>query len=250
LNIEGSVALVTGANRGIGRAIARALLEHGAKVYAGARNPSSITDPELIPVKLDITDAADVAAAAALCDDTSIVINNAGIATGTSPLSGATLDEARRELEVNYLGPLAVSRAFAPVLAANGGGALVNVLSVMSWIALPQAGTYAAAKAAAWSMTNSLRTMLRGQGTLVMGVHLGYADTDMAAAVKGPKLDPMEVARQLVEAIAEGREELLVDPFTRRVKASLPDDLRLLYPDLQRRHDALVSAGPRPTPAA
>lgn len=105
----------------------------------------------------------------------------------------------------------------------------------------PQAGTYGAAKAAAWSMTNSLRTMLRGQGTLVMGVHLTYADTDMAAAVEGPKLDPVDVARQVVEAIAEGREELLVDPFTRRVKASLPDDLRLLYPDLQRRYDALAS---------
>jgi NAD(P)-dependent dehydrogenase (short-subunit alcohol dehydrogenase family) len=189
-------------------------------------------------IELDITDPADVAAAAAGCDDASIVVNNAGVSTSTSPLSGKTLDDARRELEVNYLGPLAVSRAFAPVLAANGGGALVNVLSVMSWVSVPQAGNYAAAKAAAWSMTNSLRIMLRGQGTLVMGVHLGYADTDMAAAVKAPKLDPVDVARDVVEAIAAGREELLVDPFTREVKAALSDDLRLLYPQLQRTYDA------------
>jgi NAD(P)-dependent dehydrogenase (short-subunit alcohol dehydrogenase family) len=235
MEIRGSAALVTGANRGLGRAIAAALRERGARVYAGARDPRSITDPELVPVELDITDPAQVAAAAARCADVSIVVNNAGVSTGTSPLSGATLDDARREIEVNYLGPLAVSRAFAPVLAANGGGALVNILSVLSWVTSPQIGNYAAAKAAAWSMTNALRILLNQQGTLVVGVHLGYADTDMAAAIEGPKLDPAEVARQVVEAIVDGREEVLVDPLSRQVRAALSGDLSLLYPQLAAR---------------
>jgi NAD(P)-dependent dehydrogenase (short-subunit alcohol dehydrogenase family) len=230
MNIDASAALVTGANRGIGRAIARALVERGAKVYAGARNPGSITDPQLIPVELDITDPASVAAAARDCDDVSILVNNAGISTGTSPLSGDSLDAARREIEVNYLGPLGMSRAFAPVLGVNGGGALVNILSVMSWITVPRSGNYAAAKSAAWSMTNALRVMLRDQGTLVTGVHVGYVDTDMAAAIEAPKLDPAEVARQVVEAIASGTEEVLVDPLSRQVKAALAGDLHLLYP--------------------
>jgi NAD(P)-dependent dehydrogenase (short-subunit alcohol dehydrogenase family) len=230
MDIDGSAALVTGANRGIGRAIARALLERGAKVYAGARNPASITDPELIPVRLDVTDAAHIAAAARDCDDVSILVNNAGISTRTSPLSGGSLDDARRELEVNYLGPLAMSRAFAPVLAANGGGALVNILSVMSWITIPRSGNYAAAKAAAWSMTNALRLLLRDQGTLVVGVHFGYADTDMTAGIEEPKLDPAEVARQVVEAIVSGSEEVLADPLTRQVRAALSADLAALYP--------------------
>jgi NAD(P)-dependent dehydrogenase (short-subunit alcohol dehydrogenase family) len=229
MDINGSAALVTGANRGIGRAIARALLERGAKVYAGARNPGSITDPELVPVELDVTDPASIAAAARDCDDVSILVNNAGIATGTALLSG-DLDDARREIEVNYLGPLVASRAFAPVLAANGGGAVVNILSVLSWVTTARSATYAASKAAAWSMTNGLRIVLREQGTLVVGVHLGYADTDMAAAIEAPKLDPAEVARQVVEAIASGTEEVLVDPLSRQVKAALAQDLRVLYP--------------------
>jgi len=230
MEINGSAALVTGANRGIGRAIARALIERGAKVYAGARDPRSITDPELIPVKLDVTDAGDIAAAARDCDDVSILVNNAGIATGTSPLSIDALDNARREIEVNYLGPLAMSRAFAPVLAANGGGALVNIISVLSWVTIPRSGTYAASKAAAWSLTNALRLMLREQGTLVTGVHLGYADTDMTAAIEGPKLDPAEVARQVVDAIASGSEEVLADALSREVRAALSQDLHVLYP--------------------
>jgi NAD(P)-dependent dehydrogenase (short-subunit alcohol dehydrogenase family) len=230
MDINGSAALVTGANRGLGRAIARALVERGAKVYAGARNPGSITDPELIPVRLDVTDAGDIAAAARDCDDVSILVNNAGIATGTSPLSSDALDNARREIDVNYLGPLAMSRAFAPVLAANGGGALVNIISVLSWVTIPRSATYAASKAAAWSLTNALRLTLREQGTLVTGVHFGYADTDMAAAIEGPKLDPAEVARQVLDGIASGSEEVLADPLAREVRAALSQDLHVLYP--------------------
>jgi NAD(P)-dependent dehydrogenase (short-subunit alcohol dehydrogenase family) len=250
MDIEGSVALVTGANRGLGSHLARELLDRGAaKVYAGVRDPASVTDPDLVPVALDVTDPSALDAAAQACGDVTIVVNNAGIATGTSPLSGDTLDDARREIEVNYLGPLGVARAFAPVLGANGGGAIVNVLSVLSWISLPASGNYAAAKAAAWSMTNSLRTMLRGQGTLVVGVHVGYLDTDMTARLEVPKLAPAGVARQVVDGIAEGREEVLADDLSRTVKAALADDQRLLYPDVQRQYDALVgtasSAGGR-----
>jgi NAD(P)-dependent dehydrogenase (short-subunit alcohol dehydrogenase family) len=128
------------------------------------------------------------------------------------------------------------------VLGANGGGALVNVLSVLSWISLPASGNYAAAKAAAWSMTNGLRTMLRGQGTLVVAVHVGYLDTDMTARLDVPKLDPAGVARQVIDGIAEGREEILADDLSRTVKAALADDQRLLYPDVQRQYDALLGA--------
>ena len=160
MKIEGSVALVTGANRGIGRAIAGELLARGAtKVYAGVRDPSTVTDDRLVPVALDVTDADQVARAAQQLDDVQIVVNNAGIGGGSTPL-GADLDAARAELEVNYLGLVSVTQAFAPVLAAHGGGAFVNVLSVVSWAASPSLTTYSASKAAAWSFTNAARIEL------------------------------------------------------------------------------------------
>src|ERR1700710_109095 len=191
MQVEGAVALVTGANRGLGRAFARALVEAGAaKVYAAARGTSTITDPDVVPVALDVTDHAQVAALAEELGDVTIVINNAGIGLGASGLGGDGLDDHRAEFEVNYFGPLAVSRAFAPVLARNGGGALVNMLSALSFVSFPAIANYSATKAAAWSLTNGLRTQLRGQGTLVVGVHAGYIDTDMAASVDGPKIAP------------------------------------------------------------
>jgi len=238
MNIKGRSALVTGARRGIGLAIARELHARGAKVYAGVRDLSDIDEEPFAPVLLDITDPTQVAAAAERCGDVSIVVNNAGVLTGTSPLDGDSLDNARYELAVNYLGPLAISRAFAPVLRNNGGGALVNVLSVLSWVAPPRFGTYCAAKSAAWAMTNTLRVMLRSQGTLVVAVDCGFVDTDMVAQIDAPKLSPAEVGRATVDAVTDGREEVLVDPFTKNVKASLHDDLRLLYPGIQERYDA------------
>jgi NAD(P)-dependent dehydrogenase (short-subunit alcohol dehydrogenase family) len=222
LQIAGSVALVTGANRGLGRALAEHLLDRGAKtVYAAARNPASITDPRLTPVALDVTDPDAVAAAAERLTDVTLVVNNAGVSGAGSLVGSPDLAGARAEFETNFWGPVRVTRAFAPVLAANGGGALVNVLSVLSWVALPTTGAYSASKAAAWSLTASARNELRDQGTLVVGVHMGYLDTDMAAHVPGPKLAPGELAGQILDAVEAGREEVLGDELTRQVKAGL-----------------------------
>jgi NAD(P)-dependent dehydrogenase (short-subunit alcohol dehydrogenase family) len=233
MNIEGSVALVTGANRGLGRAFALALLERGAKkVYAGARDPQTVTDSGLTPIKLDITDPHDVAAAAALATDVNLVINNAGVSRGGSLLSGSSLDGVRADLETNYLGTLAVSRAFAPVLAANGGGALVNMLSVLSFITIPQLGSYSASKSAEWSLTNALRLELKEQGTLVVGVHAGYIDTDLTAGLDAPKISPIDVANQTMDAIAADRHEVFADELTRSVRGALSGELDALYPAL------------------
>lgn len=231
MNVEGSIALVTGANRGLGAAYASGLLDRGAaKVYAAVRRPESITDPRLIPVRLDLTDPATIRAVAELAADSTLVINNAGVSTGASILG----DEAalRNEMEVNYLGPLAVSRAFAPVLATNGGGTLVNVLSVLSWISYPASAGYCAAKAAMWSATNALRVALGENGTNVVAVHVGYMDTDMVATVNAPKIAPERVARMTLDAVEAGEHEVLADESARRVRAALSAPLSSLYPSI------------------
>jgi NAD(P)-dependent dehydrogenase (short-subunit alcohol dehydrogenase family) len=244
MQLEGSVALVTGANRGLGRAYARALLDAGAaKVYGGARDPSAITDPDVVPVQLDVTDHQRVAQVAAELGDVTIVINNAGVGNGAAAMGGDDdLADHRAEFEVNYFGLLAVSRAFAPVLARNGGGALVNMLSALSFVAYPQHGNYSATKSAAWALTNALRTQLRGQGTQVVGVHAGYIDTDMAAGIDSPKVSPEEVAQRTVEAIAAGAEEVLADDVSQAVKAALPNDQDTIYPEIQKAYDAATAA--------
>jgi len=231
MKIEGSVALVTGASRGLGAAYTRALADRGAaKVYAAVRRPETVTGPRLTPVRLDLTDRASIAAAASQAQDVTLVINNAGISTHTSILGeeGAL----REELEVNYLGPVAVSRSFAPVLAANGGGALVNVLSVLSWLSLPGLGGYSSAKAAMWAATNSLRLTLAEQKTLVVAVHVGYMDTDMAASVPGPKTAPDVVAQATLDAVEAGQPEVLADDVTQQVRAALSGPLSSLYPSV------------------
>jgi uncharacterized protein (TIGR00369 family) len=221
MELDGAVVLVTGAGRGLGRSFVAELADRGvAKIYAGVRDPGIVTDPGVEAIRLDVTDPADVAAAAARCNDVTVVINNAGISTGTSLLTGS-LDDVQREFDTNFFGTLAVARAFAPVLAANGGGALVNVLSVLSWISMPTTGAYCASKAAAWSMTNSLRMELEAHGTQVVGVHVGFIDTDMARGVDAPKNDPDQVAATVLDGLASGADEVLVDDLTRGVKASL-----------------------------
>jgi NAD(P)-dependent dehydrogenase (short-subunit alcohol dehydrogenase family) len=231
MNIDRSIAFVTGANRGLGAAFTEALLSRGAaKVYAAVRRPETVTDPRLTPIRLDLTDPDSIAEAARQARDATLVINNAGISTGTSILG----DEAalRQELEINYLGPVAVSRNFAPVLAANGGGALVNVLSVLSWLSAPGSAGYSAAKSAMWAATNALRLTLAGQNTLVVAVHVGYMDTGMAAAINAPKTNPTTVADATLDAVQAGEHEVLADDLSRQVRAALSGPLSGLYPSL------------------
>jgi NAD(P)-dependent dehydrogenase (short-subunit alcohol dehydrogenase family) len=238
MKVEGAAALVTGANRGLGAAIAQALLDSGAKVYGTARDTTTITNPDVIPVPLDVTCDDDIANAARTCGGVSIVVNNAGILRSSASLAPDAIDAARAEMETNFFGPMRMARAFAPVLRENGGGALVNVLSVLSFIAMPQGATYSASKAAAWSLTNALRMELRHQGTLVVAVHAGFIDTDMAADVDAEKSSPQSVAHQIVAAIETDAEEVLADPTSEMVKAALPNDLTALYPALQAQWDA------------
>lgn len=193
MDIQNSVAVVTGANRGLGRHFAAELVKRGAKVYAGARNPSSIDLPDVVPLQIDITDAESVAAAAATAPDATLLINNAGIDTHTDLLDG-DLDKIRLEMETHFFGTLRATRAFVPVIEANGGSGVLNVLSVLSWVHIAQSEAYSAAKAASWAMTNSVRTRLAPKGVQVTALHVGYMDTDMAAHVDAPKGDPAVVA--------------------------------------------------------
>lgn len=230
--IEGTVALVTGGNRGLGKALVDELLARGAaRVYAGARDPESVAadDPRVVALKLDVTSDADVTAAAAAAGDVRLLVNNAGGLVSASFLD-SPVDDVRREFETNFYGPLRMARAFVPVIAANGGGHLLNVHSVLSWLAI--SGSYSASKAALWSQTNSLRLELRERGIGVTGLHVGYIDTDMSARVTDPKSAPSDVARLALDAVEAGAHEVLADDVTRRVKAGLAADVAALYPQL------------------
>jgi NAD(P)-dependent dehydrogenase (short-subunit alcohol dehydrogenase family) len=232
MDITGAVALVTGANRGLGRRFAAALLERGAaKVYAATRNPESIDLPGVVPLRLDVTDPESIRSAAALAGDVTLLVNNAGSSTGAS-LLGGSLEDIRLEMDTHYFGTLAVTREFAPVLERNGGGAVLNVLSVLSWFTAPQVAAYSAAKSAAWSLTNALRLELASQKTQVTALHVGYMDTDMAKGVDGPKIDPAVVAGLALDGVEEGRFEVLADDVSRNVRAGLAGDLSGLYPAL------------------
>ena len=191
------------------------------------------TWPGVEPLRLDITDPASVAAAAERAGDVTLLINNAGIATGAN-LIGGDLADVRAEMETHFFGTLAVVRAFAPILAANGGGAVLNVLSVLSWLTYDGGTAYCAAKSAEWSLTNGIRLELAKQGTLVTGLHLGLTDTDMTAGMGGAKNDPADVARAGLDGIAAGALEVLADEASRRVKAALSGDPAALYPGVVR----------------
>ena len=229
MDITGLVALVTGANRGIGRHFAQQLLDRGAaKVYATSRRPQLVDLPGAEVLQLDIADPKSVAAAAAAAPDVTLLVNNAGITTHTNLVTG-DLAKIRLEMETHYFGTLGVVRAFAPTLARNGGGAIVNVLSALSWFSVDGANAYAAAKAAMWSLTNGVRLELAGQGTQVTGVALGAADTDMMAGYTGPKTTPEDVVRIALDGVQAGDWEVLVDDWSRHVKASLAADPREFY---------------------
>jgi NAD(P)-dependent dehydrogenase (short-subunit alcohol dehydrogenase family) len=241
MKIAGSVALVTGANRGLGQVYARELVKAGAaKVYGAARNPAQVTEPGVTPIALDITDAQRVTEVAAQCTDVSLLVNNAGVLKYSTFIGAPSLDGARLEMETNYFGTLSMCRAFAPVLAANGGGAIVNMLSVTSFYTNPFDASYGASKAAGWSLANGIRLELHHQGTLVVAVHAGFIDTDMAALVDAPKLSPESVTEQVIAAVEAGQVEVLADERTRFVKASLPHDQELIYPPVQELWDSAL----------
>lgn len=232
MDIKGSIALVTGANRGLGRAFAQRLLEGGAdRVYAAARRPEAVDLPGVEPLPLDVTDAGQISAAAERAADVTLLINNAGVSTGVRLLDG-DLGELRTELETHLFGPLQLTRALAPSLARNGGGAVLNVLSAMSWFAVEGANGYHIAKAAEWALTNGLRLELADQGTQVAGLHLGLADTDMAAGLSGDKIAPLPLADIALDGIEAGAAEILADDWSRFIKVSLAEDPAVFYPRL------------------
>ncbi len=213
MNVEGSVVLVTGSNRGIGRAIVDAFLRAGAAlVYAGMRKPEPLGLARVESVPLDVTDRNAVRALAERLSNVLIVVNNAGVLLGQPLLATEHPDAAERELQVNYLGTLHVTRAFAPVLKRNGGGAIVNVASILGRVNLPSVGSYSASKAALYSLTQGVRAELSDQGTLVVGVFPAFVDTDMARGVSAPKLTPQQVADEVVQAVQTSVEDVYPGP--------------------------------------
>jgi len=225
MDIQGRTVFITGANRGIGAAITAALKVAGAKkVYAAARDPDTIRIDGVEKVQLDVTNPAQITAAAARATDVDLLINNAGILLPSAALMPEADELFLRQVEVNVLGPLRMTRAFAPRLNVNGGGYVVNVHSVLSWLSFGVVTPYSASKAALWAFTNGLRVELRSQRTRVLGVHFAYVDTDMTAGLSVPKLSAEEVAASILQAVSEGKEELLVDPITDQVKRSLSSE--------------------------
>ena len=231
MNISGSVALITGANRGIGRTMVEAFVGKGArKIYAGARNVTTLQDlttahPGVVEsIELDITDHSAVARAATACQDVDLLINNAGISHVVGLIAAKTLDNARAEMETNYFGTLAMCRSFAPVLRSNGGGCIVNVLSVLSQVTLPLIGSYCASKAAALRLTEGVRAELAAQNTTVIAVMPGAVDTEMTKDFQIPKMLPKEVSQAVMAAIETGTEEIYSGEEALRLSQGLAID--------------------------
>jgi NAD(P)-dependent dehydrogenase (short-subunit alcohol dehydrogenase family) len=229
MKIADSTALVTGANRGLGRHLAEQFLLRGATVYAAARTPDTVALPGAIPIALDITDQASIDAAADATGNVTILVNNAGTFLGGSLLH-SPIDDVRLEMETHYFGTLAVTRAFAPQLAAARTSGLLNVLSVMSWYTAPTMSAYSAAKSAEWSLTNALRLELADQGTQVSALHVGFMDTDMVAHIEAPKNDPATIARLGLDAFEAGEIEILADTMSKDIRAGLAGGAAALYP--------------------
>ena len=231
MQIEGQAALVTGANRGFGRHLAQQLRDRGAVVYAGARNPDAVDLDGVKPIRIDVTDPASVAAAARATGDVSILINNAGSATWVSSVLTGDLADIKLEMNTHYFGTLNVTRAFAPQLGAHESSAILNVLSAASWVSFAEFGAYCAAKAAAWSLTNTLRLELGPQGTSVCALHVAFMQTDMLAGKDDlPAADPADIARMALDGLAAGLPEIIADDTTRSVQAGLSAGVVGLYP--------------------
>jgi NAD(P)-dependent dehydrogenase (short-subunit alcohol dehydrogenase family) len=245
MELAGRTAFVTGANRGLGRHLAQQLRDRGATVYAGARNPASIDLAGVTPIAVDVTDPESVAVAAATTSNVSILINNAGSSTKSSLLTG-DLADVRLEMDTHFFGTLAMVRAFAPQLGGHTESAILNILSVLSWLSFPDIGAYCAAKSAEWSLTNALRQELADQGTRVSSLHVGYMDTDMARGVEAPKADPAVIARIALDGIATGQAEIVADEISGAVLAGLSGGVDGLYPQVasQRRGTAATLTEP------
>jgi NAD(P)-dependent dehydrogenase (short-subunit alcohol dehydrogenase family) len=241
MQIKGSVALVSGANRGIGRSFVEALLARGAaKIYAGARQPERLADlvvrgkGAVVPIKLDITQSADIAAAAGRCRDVTLLVNNAGINLQAGLIAAADLASARAEMETNYFGPLSMCRAFAPILAGNGGGAIVNMLSILARVNLPMYGSLSASKAAALSLTQGVRGELAKQGTLVVAVMPGAVDTEMERNFPPPKLPPADAAQAALDGVEHGLEEVYPGDMASGMSQGLTGDPKAVEKDLAK----------------
>ncbi|MEV6890901.1 SDR family oxidoreductase [Kribbella sp. NPDC051137] len=229
-SLEGAVVLVTGGQRGIGRAIVDDLLTRGvAKVYATARAPKPSSDPRVVPLPLEVTDQASVDALAAAAPDVTVLINNAGAGAPDNYLD-SSIDDIRAVFDANFFGPLQLTRAFVPIIERNGGGHILNAHSALSWIA--RHGAYSATKAALWLQTNAIRLELLNRGIGVTGLHMGYVDTDMTTAVTAPKSRPEDIAKAALDGIESGAYEVLADDTARTAKAAAAMDLTAAYPEL------------------
>ena len=235
MQLANATVLITGANRGLGLAFAREALARGArKVYAAARDPASVTLPGVVPIQLDVTKPGDIATAARDYPDVTLLINNAGIAAIGGFLSDTSVASAQHHFDTNVFGPLRLTQAFAPVLAAHGGGAILNVLSIASWISGPLLGVYGMSKSAAWAMTNGTRIELQNQHTQVLALHVGFIDTDLTRGMDVPKLAPDAVVRTALDALEAGASEVLADELTRRVHAGLSANPAVYLQALER----------------
>ncbi|QOC24984.1 SDR family oxidoreductase [Microbacterium hominis] len=233
-SLNGATVLVTGANGGIGTHFVReALVRGAAKVYATARTPRTWDDERIVPVQLDVTDAASIEAAVAAAPDVTILINNAGASPSSFGILNHTDDEIRRNIETNFVGPLMLARAYAPLLSAQAGEtAIIDIHSAMAWFAV--GGIYSATKAALWSATNSMRLELHPAGVQVLGVHVGWVDTAMAAGSTDPKLDPAVLVAKVFDATEAGEYEVLADETSVQLKAALSGPFEALYPQLAK----------------
>lgn len=223
MQIQNSTVLVTGANRGIGLALVDALLDAGAKkIYAGSRDVTKLAAAvardrqRVVPLQLDVTDMRSIEAATNSARDVTLLINNAGVLDFGGILDTPN-DKIERNFGTNFYGKLAMARAFAPVIEKNGGGAIVNVLTLVALASMPGLAIYNASKAAAWSMTQSLRASLAGKGIDVVGVFPGAVDTDMLAGVEITKTSPADVARAVVQGVNAGVEDIFPDPMSQQV---------------------------------
>jgi NAD(P)-dependent dehydrogenase (short-subunit alcohol dehydrogenase family) len=231
MKISEQVAFVTGANRGFGRHLALELLSRGAKVYAGARNPESIDIPGVIPIKLDITNPQEIAAAAMVAKDVTLLINNAGSSTGASLIDGE-LDKIHLEFNTHFFGTLSMVRTFAPILAKNGGGSILNILSALSWVSSGTIGAYTAAKAAEWALTNDLRLNLYHQNVRVAGLHVGFMETDLTSSLEVPKSNPEDIAKIAIDGLESDSFEIIADDVSRKIQRNLAGGVSAIYPHL------------------